>query len=103
MVLEHRFYGMSQPFSDGRGGWSTDNFKLLNTSQAMQDIYYFIEAMKGPNQKVVIIGGSYPGALVAWYQNHFSNVDAVWSSSGVVAATEDFTGMDKVVVEATSK
>jgi hypothetical protein len=21
LVLEHRFYGMSQPFSDGRGGW----------------------------------------------------------------------------------
>jgi hypothetical protein len=102
-VLEHRFYGMSQPFTDGRGGWSTENLKLLNTSQAMWDINKFVDAMKGPNQKAVLIGGSYPGALVAWYQNKFSNVDAIWSSSGVVAATEDFTGMDKVVVEATKK
>lgn len=41
MLLEHRYYGMSQPFED----WSTENLKLLNTTQAIEDIAYFIDEM----------------------------------------------------------
>jgi len=66
--LEHRYYGASQPFSD----WSLDNLKWLNTTQALEDIHKFINYMKitldnKMDRKVMLVGGSYPGALVAWY------------------------------------
>jgi len=51
----------------------------------------------------MIIGGSYPGAVVAFYQAVATQVDAVWSSSGVVHAIEDFSNFDKDILEATHK
>ena len=69
----------------------------------MWDIYTFVQAMKSPNQQFVLIGGSYPGALVAWYQNYFNDASAIWSSSGVVHSVEDFSAMDAVIAESASK
>ena len=40
--LEHRYYGKSQPFSNEEGGWSTENLKYLNSSQAIEDIHSFM-------------------------------------------------------------
>ncbi len=40
-VLEHRYYGASQPFPD----WSVANLKYLNSSQALADLDYFIKSM----------------------------------------------------------
>jgi hypothetical protein len=40
--LEHRYYGESQPFTNDEGGWSTENLKWLNTSQALADTSLFI-------------------------------------------------------------
>ena len=40
-VLEHRFYGDSQPLAD----WSTESLKYLNSTQALADINDFITAM----------------------------------------------------------
>ena len=31
MVLEHRYYGDSQPFTDEEGGWSYENLKWLSS------------------------------------------------------------------------
>ena len=42
VVLEHRYYGDSQLFR-GDDAWSTENLKLLNTTQALADTAYFIE------------------------------------------------------------
>jgi len=44
--LEHRFYGASQPFSDADGGWSYNNLKYLNTTQALADVASFIDYYK---------------------------------------------------------
>ena len=68
VALEHRYYGASQPFDD----WSTPNLKWLNSTQALEDIHKFINYMKlvldrKMDRKVMIVGGSYPGAMVAWY------------------------------------
>ncbi len=87
-VLEHRYYGASQPFPD----WSVQNLKYLNSSQALADIDYFIKSM---NQDIEIkygtgvhkwltIGGSYPGALSAWFKSQYTSAAAAWSSSGVI-------------------
>jgi hypothetical protein len=97
-VLEHRYYGASQPFPD----WSVANLKYLNSSQALADIDYFIKSM---NQNIEIkygtgihkwltIGGSYPGALSAWFKSQYTSAAAAWSSSGVINAIQDYTNYD---------
>ena len=43
-----------------------------------------------------MIGGSYPGAYVAWFKQLYpDHVKAVWSSSGVIYAKEWFTEFDR--------
>jgi len=102
--LEHRYYGASQPFSD----WSLDNLKWLNTTQALEDIHKFINYMKitldrKMDRKVMIVGGSYPGAVVAWYQHKYNDATMVWSSSGVINAIDNFKNFDYDIYNATSK
>ena len=94
LVLEHRYYGASQPFAD----WTVDNLKYLNSTQALADIDYFIKGMDvsirnkyGPGvHKWLTIGGSYPGALSAWFKSHFTTATAAWSSSGVINIIRDY-------------
>ena len=40
-VLEHRFYGESQPFLD----WSNYHLRWLSSEQAMADLAYFLGTM----------------------------------------------------------
>jgi len=39
LVLEHRFYGDSQPFDD----WSMDSLRYLNSEQGLADLSVFID------------------------------------------------------------
>ncbi len=89
--LEHRFYGSSQPCED----WSLQNLRLLTHEQALADIAYFIEeqnrGLKTAQKKWLLIGGSYAGALVAWFRVKYPHLaHAVYSSSGVVASITDY-------------
>ena len=72
---------------------------------------YFIEeknkemiaAHKGGDRKWITIGGSYAGALSAWFKAKYpTHAVGAWSSSGVVNAIEDFKDYDKDIFEATS-
>jgi hypothetical protein len=72
VTLEHRYYGDSQPFSN----WSTPNLKFLTSEQALADTAYFIDQMNlkfkhenGVQPDWIVIGGSYPGALSAWFKS----------------------------------
>jgi len=109
LTLEHRFYGDSQPFDNSEGGWSHENLKYLNTTQALADIADFIDYYKAHQMNVttnqwLIIGGSYPGALVAWFKNNYpDHVRAAWSSSGVINAVERFTDFDMDIYLAAQK
>lgn len=48
--------------------------------------------------KWIIVGGSYPGAMSAWFKSKYPNhVVASWSSSGVIHAIDDFQMFDTVV------
>ena len=95
MSLEHRYYGDSQPFDD----WSTPNLKYLTSTQALADIASFIDAQNSRlNRKAdwIVIGGSYPGALAAWFKSQYpDHAVGAWSSSGVIHAVEDFKAFDK--------
>jgi hypothetical protein len=48
----------------------------------------------GQPRKWVTIGGSYPGALSAWFKSEYTSADAAWSSSGVIKAIEDYQQYD---------
>jgi len=105
--LEHRYYGDSQPFSD----WSTSNLKYLSSQYALADIAYFIDTMNarfltniGRKPDWITIGGSYPGALSAWFKSQYpTHAIGAWSSSGVINAIEDFKTFDNQIYTATSK
>ncbi len=72
IVLEHRFYGLSNPYPD----LSVNSFKVHNIQQAIDDLEYFSRNVKLPmpgGDKVapgkapwILVGGSYSGALTSW-------------------------------------
>jgi pimeloyl-ACP methyl ester carboxylesterase len=102
MVLEHRYYGDSQPFTAEQGGWSSDNLKWLDSNNALADIAQFIDFInddlksKDFSKRVwIVCGGSYPGALSAWFRSLYPDHALIsWSSSGVINAIQDFSVFD---------
>jgi hypothetical protein len=69
------------------------------------DVSWFIDSMNrevGEGHKWVIIGGSYPGAMSAWFKHVYPDkVSAAWSSSGVINAIVDFNMFDQDILETT--
>ena len=92
--LEHRYYGASQPFEN----WETENLEFLTSEQALADIAAFIDGQNeylGYKADWIVIGGSYPGALAAWFKSQYpDHAVGAWSSSGVIHAIKDFTHFD---------
>ncbi len=90
-MLEHRFYGASQPCHD----WSLPCLRLLTHDQALADIAHFIQdqnrKLPKAQQKWLVIGGSYAGALAGWFKVKYPHlVTVAYSSSGVVSAITDY-------------
>ncbi|GMR46038.1 hypothetical protein PMAYCL1PPCAC_16233, partial [Pristionchus mayeri] len=98
-ALEHRFYGKSQPTEDT----SVENLKYLSSRQAIEDIAEFIRQInkvKGGDQKWILVGGSYAGALSAWARlKHPELIAGSIASSGPVLAQMDFYGYLQTVDE----
>jgi pimeloyl-ACP methyl ester carboxylesterase len=100
LVLEHRFYGKSLPFAND--SFKLENMKLLTSEQALSDLAYFIDQvninnMYGVNKNPwITVGGSYPGAMSAWFRYKYPHltVGAI-ASSAVVQAIEDFKDFDE--------
>lgn len=66
----------------------------------------FIETLNKdtPDRQVVVIGGSYPGALSAWFKQRYPQLAvASWSSSGVVYPIADFWQFDEQIYTSTVK
>jgi hypothetical protein len=99
--IEHRFYGDSIPRSEQ--GLSTENLKFLSTRQALADLAGFISWFdesyrKGAKGPWISVGGSYAGALSAWFRITYPDVvDIAVSSSGVVNSILDFYQYDQRV------
>ena len=50
----------------------------------------------------VVIGGSYPGALAAWFKSLYSDLAvAAWASSAVINSFEDYRKFDEVILNRT--
>jgi len=46
---------------------------------------------KKHDSKVLVIGGSYPGAMAAWFRERYPHIaTGAWSSSGVVEPIVDY-------------
>lgn len=78
--------------------------KYLNSQQALRDLAYFIDRVKVnelygiTNNPWISVGGSYPGALSAWFRYKYPHlVIGALSSSGVVNAIEDFKDFDEQI------
>jgi pimeloyl-ACP methyl ester carboxylesterase len=101
VTLEHRYYGKSTPFLQ----LTTENLQYLSSKQALFDLALFItnitRALPRPTeQRVVTIGGSYSGALSAWFRLKYPQITVgSISSSGVVNAILDFTAFDEQVAQ----
>jgi len=88
---EHRFYGDSIPTSD----LSTANLRYLSSAQALADYAALVNQIKQsyntPDSKVVSFGGSYSGALSAWFRLKYPHlIHAALASSGPVQAQTNF-------------
>lgn len=53
-------------------------------------------------RKWIIVGGSYPGALSAWFHYKYPHLSVMsWSSSGVINNIADYTQFDGHVYKIT--
>ncbi|KAF8055883.1 serine carboxypeptidase S28-domain-containing protein [Lyophyllum atratum] len=97
IVLEHRFYGLSNPRPD----LTVESLKLHTLQQAIDDLAYFANTVNLPmpngdqltpdKAPWVLVGGSYTGALTSWTMvNKPDLFFAGYGSSGVVEAILNF-------------
>ncbi|KDO17446.1 hypothetical protein SPRG_21869 [Saprolegnia parasitica CBS 223.65] len=98
VAVEHRFYGKSYPTPD----MSTANLQYLSSQQALFDlarIHNYLTGVYGLGQsKWVAFGGSYPGALAAWFKLKYpSLVAGSVASSAPLLAKENFPEYMEVV------
>lgn len=80
-----------------------DKLVYLNSEQALSDLAYFIQQMRDThthkitdNSPFITIGGSYPGALAAWFRYKYPHLTiGSIASSAVVLAVEDYKDFDE--------
>ncbi|KAK1218111.1 hypothetical protein PQX77_019210 [Marasmius sp. AFHP31] len=98
VVLEHRFYGLSNPVEDLKGATFA---KYHSIEQAMEDLEYFAKNVELPmvdggevapgKAPWILVGGSYMGALTAWTMVKKPGLfHAGWSSSAPVQPIYNF-------------
>jgi len=87
---------------------------LLTVELALADLAHFITARQEeiqrahPNadltrRKVVTVGGSYPGAMSAWFRYKYPHVtDGSLASSAVITTVYDFPRFDEQIVHSLS-
>ncbi|XP_078447905.1 putative serine protease EDA2 isoform X2 [Wolffia australiana] len=104
--LEHRYYGKSSPFELH----TTENLRYLSSKQALSDLavfhHYYQELVNtrynrsGVENPWFVFGGSYSGALSAWFRLKFPHLTCgSLASSAVVQAVYNFIDFDKQIGE----
>ncbi|XP_022216259.2 putative serine protease K12H4.7 [Drosophila obscura] len=98
---EHRYYGQSLPH--GEQSFEVDQLKHLSIYQSLADLAHFIRYQKSQNprmkeSKVILVGGSYAGSMVAWMTQLYPDlIAASWASSAPLLAKADFYEYMEVV------
>ncbi|KAI1697024.1 serine carboxypeptidase s28 domain-containing protein [Ditylenchus destructor] len=103
-VLEHRFYGFSQPFS----GEAKVDLQYLSSEQALGDAAVFVrtvnERFNTTNPKWIVFGCSYAGMLSAWMRMKYPDIiQGAIASSAPVQATLEFRDYFQVSAKAFEK
>ncbi|XP_069003375.1 thymus-specific serine protease [Embiotoca jacksoni] len=99
LALEHRFYGDSI----NPDGLKTENLADLSSQQALADLALFHQHISqsfnlSRRNTWISFGGSYSGALSAWFRGKFhSLVYGAVASSAPVKATLDFSAYNNIV------
>lgn len=99
-ALEHRYYGLSQPFGQD---FSTPNLQWLNSEQALMDLAQFVSGMNAAyklqsSNKWVTWGGSYPGMMAGLARYRFPHlIHAAVASSAPLQAAVEMPGYNDVV------
>ncbi|SPP83757.1 blast:Putative serine protease K12H4.7 [Drosophila guanche] len=98
---EHRYYGPSLPH--GEQSFQLDQLQHLSIYQSLADLAHFIRFQKKENprlrqSKVILVGGSYSGSMVAWMTQLYPDlIAASWASSAPLLAKADFYEYMEVV------
>uniref|UniRef100_A0A6B2L362 Uncharacterized protein n=1 Tax=Arcella intermedia TaxID=1963864 RepID=A0A6B2L362_9EUKA len=84
---EHRYYGQSLPF--GAQSWQPRNIPFLSSEQTLADyavlLAHLKEALRCPDSRVVVFGGSYGGMLAFYMRLKYPHlVDAALASSAPI-------------------
>ncbi len=95
----------------GNESLTLSNLVYLNAEQALADLAYFTIYVRQNNianvpflSSWVVIGGSYPGALSAWYRSKYPHLSVgAIGSSGVILAIEEFDKFDEQIYISTEK
>ncbi|XP_061175291.1 thymus-specific serine protease-like [Saccostrea echinata] len=100
VAAEHRFYGDS--INDD--GLHLDQLQHLSSQQGLADLTkvhnYITTRYELNDNKWICFGGSYPGALSAWFRLKFPHlVFGAVASSAPVQAQTDFQGYNEVVAQ----
>ncbi|XP_030298317.1 thymus-specific serine protease [Sparus aurata] len=99
LVLEHRFYGNSI----NPDGLKTENLQDLSSQQALSDLAVFHQHISqsfnlSHRNTWISFGGSYSGALSAWFRGKFPHlVYGAVASSAPVQAKLDFSAYSNTV------
>ncbi|CAG2100983.1 unnamed protein product [Medioppia subpectinata] len=104
VTLEHRYYGNSMPTPD----LTVENMKYLSSEMALKDTeqfaLYLTKKLSLEGSKWVAFGGSYAGALAAWFREKYPNIAVgAIASSAPVEAVVDNTGYLGVMSERLGK
>ncbi|KAI0025555.1 peptidase S28 [Xylariomycetidae sp. FL0641] len=98
IVIEHRYWGESNPFE---GNLTAETLQDLNLPNSVKDMTYFAKNVdcdfceggtcNSDENPWVLVGGSYSGALAAWTSQLDPGTFAAYhASSAVVEAIKDF-------------
>lgn len=59
--------------------------------------------MGAKDMQWIVVGGSYPGALSAWFHDKYPHLSVMsWSSSGVIKPIQDFYMFDEQIYLSTN-
>jgi len=59
---------------------------------------------ENPDRQTIVIGGSYPGAMSAWFRNRYPHIAvASWAASAVVQPIADYWQYDEQIYLSTKK
>lgn len=100
VAAEHRFYGSS--INDN--GLQLDQLEHLSSQQGLADLTrvhkYITDRYELTSNKWISFGGSYPGALSAWFRLKYPHlVFGAVASSAPVQAQTNFEGYNEVVAQ----